>query len=249
MKRLFLLSAISLMVIGCQRAETAEEIQPNVSADCNKVINSNSAVNPWGVLSRYTCKAGPGEDATIINGTGSRFSNPLLVSNPNQSAKAGPTKSVHFWFYGTTTQKLFKPVSYARVFVFEDNPTDIAKIHAAKSQILAGNHYLGFDTGVFKDIYPLYVLNINHKQNPTTGNITSSYNLESEVKKSLPAGKRIFVQFIVQSSPATTVPTNFDTAKYAYCEFLNEDNNLYPHYKIDYSDSNLGYQGNSFFYN
>ena len=51
------------MVIGCQRAETAGEIQPNVSADCNKVINSNSAVNPWGVLSRYTCKAGPGEDA------------------------------------------------------------------------------------------------------------------------------------------------------------------------------------------
>lgn len=140
-------------------------------------------------------------------------------------------------------------MTYARVFVFEDNPTDIAKINAAKSQILAGNHYLGFDTGVFKDIYPLYVLNINHKQNPTTGNITSSYNLESEVKKSLPAGKRIFVQFIVQSSPATTVPTNFDTAKYAYCEFLNEDNNLYPHYKIDYSDSNLGYQGNSFFYN
>ena len=62
------------MVIGCQRAETAEEIQPNVSADCNKVINSNSAVNPWGVLSRYTCKAGPGEDATVGNGTGRKNS-------------------------------------------------------------------------------------------------------------------------------------------------------------------------------
>ena len=249
MKRLFLLSAMALITFSCQRAESQqEEINPESSL-CNKTVNSNSTVNQWGVLSRTTCKPGPGEDATVVNGTGRKFSNPLLVSNPNQSAKAGPTKSVHFWFYGTTTQKLFKPVTYARVFVFEDNPTDIAKINAAKSQILAGNHYLGFDTGVFKDIYPLYVLNINHKQNPTTGNITSSYNLESEVKKSLPAGKRIFVQFIVQSSPATTVPTNFDTAKYAYCEFLNEDNNLYPHYKIDYSDSNLGYQGNSFFYN
>lgn len=249
MKRLFLLSALALMAVGCQRTVTAEEIQPNLSADCNKVINSNSTVNPWGVLSRTTCKAGPGEDAPIVNGTGRKDSNPLLVTNSTNPAAKAATKAVHFWFYGTTTQRLFKPVTYARVFVFEDNATDIAKINAAKSQILAGNHYLGFDKGVFQNIYPLYVLNINHKQNATTGAITSSYNLESEVKKSLPVGKRIFIQFIVQSSPATTLPTTFNDAKYAYCEFVNQDDNLYPHYKIDYSDSNLGYQGSSFFYN
>ena len=66
---------------------------------------------------------------------------------------------------------------------------------------------------------------------------------------SLPTNKKVFVQFIVQSSPATSLPTLFDTNKYAYCEFTNADNGIYDHYKIDYSDSNLGYQGNSFFYN
>ena len=249
MKRLFLLSAMALITFSCQRAESQqEEINPESSL-CNKTVNSNSTVNQWGVLSRTTCKPGPGEDAPIVNGTGRKDSNPLLVTNSTNPAAKAATKAVHFWFYGTTTQRLFKPVTYARVFVFEDNATDIAKINAAKSQILAGNHYLGFDTGVFQNIYPLYVLNINHKQNATTGAITSSYNLESEVKKSLPVGKRIFVQFIVQSSPASTLPTTFETAKYAYCEFVNVDDNAYPHYKIDYSDSNLGYQGIPLYYN
>lgn len=69
------------------------------------------------------------------------------------------------------------------------------------------------------------VINISHKLN-TSGSITTSYNLESEIKKSLPTNKRIFVQFIVQSSPTTPVPANFDTNKYAYCEFVNADDDI-----------------------
>ena len=168
MKRLFLLSAIALITFSCQRAESQqEEINPESSL-CNKTVNSNSTVNQWGVLSRTTCKPGPGEEASTLKLAG-RTGNPLLVSDPNSTAKGATTKACHFWFYGTSSLKLFKPVTYARVFVFNDDATDVAKINSAKAQILTGNHYLGFDTGVFKDIYPLYVLNINHKQNATTG--------------------------------------------------------------------------------
>lgn len=247
MKKIFLLSVFSVLAISCQRSADEEVVneEVNESSFCNKTVNPNSTVNPWGVLSRTTCNPGPGSETSSV---AKMAGNSLLNYEGGENEKSA-TKAVHFWFYGTTTQRLFKPVTYARVFVFNDDATDNAKIQAAKSQIQSGNHYLGFDTGVFKDVYPYVVLNISHKQNATTGAITSSYNLESEIKKSLPTNKKVFVQFIVQSSPATSLPTLFDTNKYAYCEFTNADNGIYDHYKIDYSDSNLGYQGNSFFYN
>lgn len=245
MKKFILLSVFSVLAIGCQRSADAETINDEASESslCNKTVNPNTTVNPWGVLSRTTCNPGPGSETSSV----SKMNDPLFVSKG--STDKASTKAVHFWFYGTNSSKLFKPVTYARVFVFNDDATDQAKINAAKAQVQTGNHYLGFDTGVFQNIYPYVVLNISHKQNATTGAVTSSYNLESEIKKSLPTNKRIFVQFIVQSSPATTLPTLFDTNKYAYCEFTNADNGIYDHYKIDYSDSNLGYQGNTFFYN
>jgi hypothetical protein len=221
MKKFILLSVFSVLAIGCQRSADAETINDEASESslCNKTVNPNTTVNPWGVLSRTTCNPGPGSETSSV----SKMNDPLFVSKG--STDKASTKAVHFWFYGTNSSKLFKPVTYARVFVFNDDATDQAKINAAKAQVQTGNHYLGFDT------------------------VTSSYNLESEIKKSLPTNKRIFVQFIVQSSPATTLPTLFDTNKYAYCEFTNADNGIYDHYKIDYSDSNLGYQGNTFFYN
>lgn len=247
MKKFFILSGVSLLsIISCQRSENSDLQEEEIvnSLNCNKTVNNNNVVNYWGVLSRTTCNEGPGSDAGAVS-KNSQEKSLLYKDDLNSKATA---KAAHFWFYGTTSQRLFKPVTYARVFVFNDDATDQAKINAAKTQIQSGNHYLGFDTGVFKDIYPYVVLNINHKAN-TNGSITTSYNLESEVKRSLPTGKRIFVQFIVQSSPTNPIPSTFNTAKYAYCEFLNADNSIYEHYKIDLSDSNLGYQGNSFFYN
>lgn len=244
MKKIILLSVFSCFVFSCQKTSDEQFVEDfNESSFCNKTVNPNSAVNYWGVLSRTTCRPGPGSEVSTV----SKVHNPILFSKSIQASKAA-TKAVHFWFYGTTAQKLFKPVTYARVFVFNDDDTDKAKINAAKAQIQLGNHYLGFDSGVFQNIYPYVVLNISHKLN-TSGSITTSYNLESEIKKSLPTNKRIFVQFIVQSSPITPTPATFNTNKYAYCEFVNADDSVYQHYKIDLSDSNLGYQGNPFFYN
>ncbi len=245
MKKIILLSILSVFSVSCQRSADEEVTNEDLNQSnlCNKTVNPNSTVNYWGVLSRTTCTPGPGSETSTVSVTG----NPLLSYKSDINAKAA-NKAVHFWFYGTNSQRLFKPVTYARVFVFNDDSTDQAKINAAKTQIQSGNHYLGFDTGVFKDIYPYVVLNITHKLN-SSGTISSSYNLESEIKRSLPTNKKVFVQFIVQSSPASSLPVLFDTNKYAYCEFLNADNGIYEHYKIDYSDSNLGYQGNSFFYN
>lgn len=141
-------------------------------------------------------------------------------------------------------QQLFKPTIYARVFVFDDGDS---KVQQAKTQVQGGNHYLGFDRGVFQGVYPHAVINISHKIN-SNDKVQTTYNLENEIKRALPVGKRIFIQFVVQNSPTTPLPAGFATAKYAYCDFLNADDNAYPHYKIDLSDSNLGYQGKTFYY-
>lgn len=240
MKKLILLCS-ALLFIACQRSEN-EDITPSLA--CNRVYNSNSAVNYWGVLSRTTCKAGDGAETEIVsNPSGNR-----LLMAKSSATVAVKTKANHFWFYDTNGLKLFKPVTYARVFVFDDNATTTTLLNSAKTQITGGNHYLGFDTGVFKDVYPLYVLNINHKLN-STGTTTTSYNLESEIKKSIPVGKRVFIQFIVQSSPTSPIPTTFATARYAYADYLNPDDGLFPHYKIDLSATNLGYTGKPFYYN
>lgn len=242
-KTIILLSVVTLM--SCERNDSGINIEKdlniNPSLQCNKTYNSNDAVNPWGVLIRTTCSPGPGTDVGTVDSAGKNS----LLEFKNLTAKT-KTKAVHFWFKGTDTNKLFKPITYARVFVFDDDVSGNQKITQAQQQVQGGNHYLGFDSGVFKDIYPDMVLNINHKM--VNGKVQSSYNLENEVKRALPVGKKIFIQFIVQKSPTSPVPSTFESAKYSYLVFTNEDNKAYPHYKIDLSDNSLGYQGHSFHY-
>lgn len=253
MKKLVCLLSIALLGISCSRDnENNNTKSEDLKLACNKIVNANSVVSPWGVLSRTTCKPGPGIDAPNVPSSSNKllaYKSELNTANINTPAKNEKvkTKSVHFWFYGTNSQKLFKPVTYARVFVFDNDSEGNRKVETAKQQIQSGNHYLGFDSGVFKDVYPYVVININHKNN-TNGSITTSFNLENEVKKSIPVGKRVFIQFIVQTSPTKPAPSTFATSKYAYCDFVNEDNQVYHHYKIDLSDTNLGYQGNQFYY-
>ncbi len=251
-KLLFLCITGMLALVSCKRAdnmamndnETDEQI-----IDCNKIYNPNSAVNYWGVLSRTTCSPSAGSEVSTVS-QAKASANPLLVSKPLSNYEARVSKKAcHFWFYGTDSQQLFKPVTYARVFVFDNDDQEAdEKIAQAKAQILTGNHYLGFDTGVFEGIYPAYVLNIRHKIT-STGNLSSSYNLESEIKRSLPRDKKIFIQFIIQKTPVEPLPQNWEQNKYAYCDFVNEDNDAYPHFKIDYRDADLGYAGNTFYYN
>ncbi|MDY6026219.1 hypothetical protein [Bergeyella zoohelcum] len=244
MKKFILLLGMATAVLSCKRAGDAislDDEQNNLSARCNMTYNSNDAKDPWGVLIRTTCSPGPGTDVGTVDSAGKNS----LLEFKNLTAKT-KTKAVHFWFKGTDTNKLFKPITYARVFVFDDDISGNQKITQAQQQVQGGNHYLGFDSGVFKDIYPDMVLNINHKM--VNGKVQSSYNLENEVKRALPVGKKIFIQFIVQKSPTSPVPSTFESAKYSYLVFTNEDNKAYPHYKIDLSDNSLGYQGHSFHY-
>ncbi|MDO4763109.1 MAG: hypothetical protein Q4A00_01840 [Flavobacteriaceae bacterium] len=266
MKKIVCLLSLALVAISCKRANSSLSMEedkpinkPVLASLCDKVYNTNDTVNPWGVLIRTTCKEGQGDEAPLVenpNTSNSHFDKLLLSKNTmdtgdlttlNTSNKV-KKKAVHFWFYGTDSRKLFKPVTYARVFVFNDDTTDNAKITAAQNQVRGGNHNLGFDSGVFNGIYPTMVLNINHKQGKN-GKVLSTFNIESEVKKSFPVGKKIFIQFITQSTPTNPTPNTFNNAKYAYLVFKNEDDKAYPHYKIDMSDRGLGYQGHNFYYN
>lgn len=247
MKRLFLLGAISIMAVACQRSaeDSSVNLPKDASAKCNKVLVTDfSKTNPWGTLVRTTCQPGPGVEAEDVPASAS--ANPLLASaRPSASSSAKPkTKSVHFWFWGSSTNMLFKPVTYARIFVF---PKGDARVDQAKAQVAGGNHYLGFDRGVFQGVYPYAVININHKQDAKTGKVTSSFNLENEVKKSVPVDSRVFVQFIVQFSPVG-LPLSTSPAKYAYADFSTADDGVYQHFKIDFDDDAIGYEGNSFYY-
>ena len=267
MKKIVCLLSLGLVLANCKRADTINSADlvdnklPNspITTFCNKIYTTNNdTVNPWGVLMRTTCQEGEGEEAPIvITPSNNKQFSKLLISQDYKDISNGyvtmsetkiKKKAVHFWFYGTDSRKLFKPITYARVFVFDDDTAGNQKITAAQQQVQGGNHYLGFDSGVFNGIYPTMVLNITHKTGKN-GKLTSSFNIESEVKKSLPVGKKIFIQFIVQSSPSSNTPAGFNTAKYAYLVFKNEDDKAYPHYKIDLSDNNLGYQGHNFYYN
>ncbi|AQY22854.1 hypothetical protein [Riemerella anatipestifer] len=248
MKKLILLTGITLTtLVACKRELHNEDNELNELspvAMCNKTYNTASTLNTFGTLIRTTCKPEPGiEVISVPANSNSQHKNSDLITlsaSPKTLANV-KTKATHFWFYGTDSKQLFKPITYARVFVFDigDN-----KVEQAKQQIQSGNHYLGFDRGLFEGIYPYVVLNINHRE--INGKLQTSFNLENEVKRSLPVGKRIFIQFVVQKTP-TEVPT-FENSKFTYCDFVNEDNKAYPHYKVDLSDANLGYQGNSFYY-
>ena len=122
------------MLTDYKSARSGEEIvkeETNENSLSNKTVNPNSAVNYWGVLSRTTCNPGPGSEASSV----SKVANNSLLNFKGGENEKGATKAVHFWFYGTTTQKLFKPVTYARVFVFNNDATDQAKINAAKAQV------------------------------------------------------------------------------------------------------------------
>lgn len=244
MKKLILLTGITLTtLVACKREIQNEDNELTPVTMCNKTYNSPSKLSLFGTLIRTTCKPGPGAEVVSLptNSNNSAKSDLLTFSAPLKTLENTKTKATHFWFYGTDSQQLFKPITYARVFVFDigDN-----KVEQAKQQIQSGNHYLGFDRGLFEGIYPYTVLNINHRL--VNNKIQSSFNLEHEVKRSLPVNKRIFIQFIVQKSP-NEVPT-FENSKFTYCDFVNEDNKAYPHYKIDLSDANLGYQGETFYY-
>ncbi|WP_018674531.1 hypothetical protein [Riemerella columbina] len=246
MKKLILLTGITLTtLVACKREihnEDSELKEITPIAMCEKTYNTPSVLNKFGTLIRTTCKPGPGTEVVSLSANGNNSKSDLITfSQPLKTLDKVKTKATHFWFYGTDSQQLFKPITYARVFVFDENDP---KVNLAKQQIQSGNHYLGFDRGIFEGIYPYVVLNINHRE--VNGKIYSSFNLENEVKRSLPVGKRIFIQFIVQKTP-NEVPT-FENAKFTYCDFVNEDNKAYPHYKIDLSDANLGYQGSSFYY-
>lgn len=259
MKRLFFLGAISLMAVACQRADeggSSNDLNKDASAKCNNVLVTDfTKTNLWGTLVRTTCQPGPGAEAEDVPRSAS--ANPLLDYNSSirsnllaaTSTSKVKTKSVHFWFWGSNTMRLFKPVVYARIFVF---PKGDPRVDQAKAQVASGDHYLGFDRGIFKDVYPYSVVNINHKKDLKTGKVTSSFNLENEVKKSVPVDSRIFVQFIVQSSPAysdTDFVGGVGNARYAYADFVNNDDKLYQHYKIDMDDTLLGYEdGGDFFY-
>lgn len=245
MKKFFLFPVMALALASCHRADQQEqEIQeiPEKALACNKIYNSITTLNTFGTLIRTTCKPGPGIEAPLLTGNESA-KNPLYIYRSSTASKV-KTKAVHWWFYGTESKQLFKPTIYARVFVFDDGDS---KVQQAKTQVQGGNHYLGFDRGVFQGVYPHAVINISHKIN-SNDKVQTTYNLENEIKRALPVGKRIFIQFVVQNSPTTPLPAGFATAKYAYCDFLNADDNAYPHYKIDLSDSNLGYQGKTFYY-
>lgn len=265
MKRVISLLSVAILAINCQRAtdsvamEDNKPIIPNTgnTTMCNVTYNDINAVDPWGVLIRTTCSPSEGEEAPIVV-TEPTTNARLLASNnslPDDlyssdglstfNTEKQKNKAVHFWFYGTDSQKLFKPHVYARVFVFNNDAEGNAKIEAAQAQIRGGRHVLGFDSGPFQGVYPTMVLNIQHKQGKN-GKTISSYNFESEVKRSLPVGKKIFIQFIIKSSPTNTYPND---KSYGYAVFLNEDNKAYPHYKIDFSDRALGYQGHNFYYN
>lgn len=267
MKKIVCLLSLGLALANCKRADTtnSSDLVDNtlpkntpIAEFCNKVYTTNNdEVNPWGVLMRTTCKPGEGEEVPVLSippNTSNNQLNKLLMADISNSdistfdtSNKVKNKAIHFWFYGTDSRKLFKPVTYARVFVFNDDTEGNQKITQAQQQVQGGNHYLGFDTGVFNGVYPTMVLNINHRTGKN-GKLQSSFNIENEVKKSLPVGKKIFIQFIVQNSASAIKPGTFDTAKYAYLVFKNEDNKTYPHYKIDLSDNNLGYQGHNFYY-
>lgn len=245
MKKFILLPVIALALVACKRDAMSNNDDDNIIpiASCDKTFNSASVLNKFGTLIRTTCQPGPGiEVLPVVPGTSGKGlgSDITYYANSSVTAKV-KTKATHFWFYGTDSNQLFKPITYARVFVFDENDP---KVEQAKAQVQGGNHYLGFDRGVFEGIYPYIVLNINHKI--VNDKLQTSFNLENEVKRSLPVGKRIFIQFIVQKSP-NEVPT-FDNAKFGYCDFVNTDDKAYPHYKIDLSDAALGYQGSSFYY-
>lgn len=231
---------MAMAIVSCRR-EMDNKTDSEKNLACNKTYNTSDVLNPFGTLIRTTCTAGPGTDAPNVPITEAGV-NSLLVYKSSSIAARIKTKSAHFWFYGTDSRQLFKPTTYDRIFVFDENDP---KVQQAKSQVQGGNHYLGFDRGVFNGVYPYAVVNISHKTNKD-GKVSSSFNLEHEVKKALPVGKRIFIQFIVQNSPTTPTPSGFENAKYAYCDFVNNDDNALPHYKIDLSDSNLGYQGKPF---
>ena len=244
MKKVLFIFSVLVLMIACKKADNA-----NKDTECDKVYNTIDAVNPWGVLMKTTCtESGGDEPETVALANGE----PTLMNGganvEGTIARAATTRSVSWWFLGTQSGKLFMPVVYARVYVFNDDATDNAKITAAQTQITNGDHYLGFDRGVFMGIYPYGVYNITRKQNATTYKIISSYNLESEIKKTLPIDKKIFIQFIVQLNPLNVPATAFNSAKYAYLVFKNSGAG-FPHYKIDMGDYSLGYQNQSLYYN
>lgn len=251
MKKLFLLLSItSMVVLGCTAADSINDDDTNAGSDdsCKDVV-LNAPDDYFGSVTSLTCNVSSGGETETVN-TGKYFGNIKAELPAGVTLQNGSTTTTHFWFKGTSSAKLFKPVLYGRVFTFGNTAADSTFVNVnVKNQILGGNHDLHFDDGIFEGVHPYVTFSTSHNEFTSTGTAKkSSYNLEGEVKRSIPHDSWVVIQFIVQPTDGIQENPLLTNARYGYAIYKHDKGKPYKHIKVIFDDDALGYEGNSEYY-
>ena len=199
----------------------------------------------FGTISALTYKNPNLEELTETITTNKVYFGKINRTLPNGvSLIEGKTTTTYFWFKGTSSGKLFKPIVYGRVFAFGDSDADsIFVTRDIKKYLSDGNNDLHFDDGIFEGLHP-YTFLTSHNETTEFGRPKkSSYSREGEIKVSIPHNSWVVVQFIIEKSPNSLINLKATNARYSYAIYKHTKGKPYKHIKVIFDDSAIGYEG------